>query len=236
MDSTENNNQETPAPVPKPRRSAVNINTDANLNNKTAYENVSIDLINKNINIKDENLQNNTKNNKLQTNKRFLMPNVATSPTAETVNTQILTKLNDLTNVPNKNQKNSSINLDEVNKLNSIYSDDVNETVRPVPAPRRSNAYKVQNTKKMNQLPSTSSECENSKKIDDKFSESSSKSNASHQKQTGSYSFVQDECDASSIDAAPAKYSVRRYSSSSSLDSSQSSLNAETKYQSTSPG
>lgn len=232
MDSIENN-EEMPAPVPKPRRNAVNINTDANLNNKTAYENVSIDLINKNINIKDENLQINTKNNKLQTDKRFLISNAATNPTVETVNTQILTKLNDLTNVPSKTQKNASINLDEVNKLNSIYSDDVNETVRPVPAPRRSNACKVQNTEKMNQLPSTSSECESSKKIDDKFRESSSKS---EQKQTGSYSFVQDECDTSSIDAAPAKYSVRRYSSSSSLDSSHSSSNAETKYQSTSPG
>lgn len=115
----ENYEQSQVIPTPRPRRQVV-IDPDQT-NTKTAYENVSIDIINKNINIKDENLQNNARA-KLQNNKAFLMNDV-------------ITELNDLHF--DKDRNSLSLRLDEVNKLSNIYDIDENNK-KPVPAPRRS--------------------------------------------------------------------------------------------------
>ena len=230
---------ETPVPVPKPRRQNNNNNTDANLNNKLAYENVSIDLINKNINIKDENIQNNSKN-KLQTNKLFLMANTSTTSNNNnndtTSSTQILTNLNDLANAPAKNQKNAAIHqLDEVNKLSNIYNDDENVNVKPVPAPRRSNAISA--VKQFNCSPSTGAINKKPTTIDiNDFIESpKAKTKAKHGKTSGSYSFMDDDCD-----GPPKKITLNKRLSNSSLSSSQSgsSMNegSSSKYTSASPG
>lgn len=221
---------QTPVPVPKPRRH--NNNTDTNLNNKIAYENVSIDLINKNINIKDENIQNNSKN-KLQTNKMFLMINTTsmTSNNNESNNTQILTNLNDLANAPVKNQKN--VSLDEVNKLSNIYNDDENVNIKPVPAPRRSNANT--NSKQFNCAPSTGA-INKIPTIDiNDFIESPKATVKSKSgKCSGSYSFGNDDFD----DDSPKKFSRKKRESISSLSSSHSSSSVTegSKYHSPSPG
>lgn len=235
----------TSVPVPKPRRH--NINGETNLNNKIAYENVSIDMINKNIRIKNENIQNNSKN-KLQTNKLFLMSNASTTANANTnanandvmctPSTQILTNLNDLTNVPSKNQKNTSIHLDEVNKLSNIYNDDENENVnaKPVPAPRRSS-----NVKQFNCAPSTGAVNKQPTIDINDFIESPKmkvKSKSKSNKSSGSYSFVDDDCDSVKTDEFPSKMNLKQRLSNSSLDSSGSS-NAEgnaSKFHSASPG
>lgn len=234
---------ETPVPVPKPRRQNNNNNTDANLNNKLAYENVSIDLINKNINIKDENIQNNSKN-KLQTNKLFLMANASTTSNNNdtTSSTQILTNLNDLANAPTKNQKNAAIHqLDEVNKLSNIYNDDENVNVKPVPAPRRSNAISA--VKQFNCSPSTGAINKKPTTIDiNDFIESptaKTKTKAKYGKTSGSYSFMDDDCDGNSDDP-PKKIILNKRLSNSSLSSSQSgsSMNegSSSKFTSASPG
>lgn len=231
---------ETPVPVPKPRRHTAN--TDANLkNHKIAYENVSIDLINKQINIKDENIQNNTKN-KLQTNKLFLMPNTSMTSNNNndiTSSTQILTNLNDLANAPVKHQKNLTIQLDEVNKLSNIYNDDENVNVKPVPAPRRSNAIN-DNVKQFNCDPSTGAIKKQPTTIDiNDFIESpKSTKKSTHGKNAGSYSFADDECDATSSDDFPRKFSLRKRLSNSSLSSTGSSTadGNGSKFHSASPG
>lgn len=236
MDSNANESQ-TSVPVPKPRRH--NINSDANLNNKLAYENVSIDLINKKININDENIQNNAKN-KLQTNKLFLLSNASTtSNNNETSSTQILTNLNDLANAPAKNQmKNTSIQLDEVNKLSNIYNDDENVNVKPVAAPRRSNI--VTNVKQFNCDPSTGAINKQPTTIDiNDFIESpKAKTKSKHNKCSGSYSFADDECDATSSDDFHRKFSLKKRLSNSSLSSTSSSTadGVGSKYHSASPG
>lgn len=135
--------ESTTVPVPKPRRHVI---IEQSPNAKTSYENVSIHLINKNINISDENLQNNTKS-KLQNNKAFLTSgNVAaastgnstgiTTATSAAANNEsyrkIITELNDLHSDKNRNV----IKLEEVNKLSNIYDEDEN-CKKPVPAPRR---------------------------------------------------------------------------------------------------
>lgn len=237
-----------PVPVPKPRRH--NVNTDTNLNNnKLAYENVSIDLINKNINIKEENMQNNAKN-KLQTNKLFLIPNTSTaaasstSPSSSNNNinetsssssssvsggsTQILTNLNDLANAPSKNQKNlSTIQLDEINKLSNIYNDDENVNVKPVPAPRRANAA-PSNVKQFNCTASTGAISKQSTSFDiNDFLESpkaKSKHDKNKNKAQGSYSFAADVDggDTTGSEDFVRKYSLKKHLSNSSLSSSQS--------------
>lgn len=240
-------------PVPKPRRH--NLSTNSNLNNKLAYENVSIDLINKNINIKEENIQNNSKN-KLQTNKLFLIPH-ASSPAPpsnnanDTTSSQtVLTNLNDLANAPAKNHKNlSPIQLDEFNKLSNIYNDDENVNVKPVPAPRRSNATHA-NVKQFNCTASTgaiSKQQSTSFDIND-FLESP-KAKTKQNKSSGSYSFgaADDECDASSGDGFIRKIGLTKetkhsskHLSNSSLSSSQSGSSTNdpngSKYNSASPG
>lgn len=237
-----NLNDKTSVPVPKPRRH--NSNSDANLNNKTSYENVSIDLINKNINIKDENLQNNSKNNKLQTNKLFLMPttsaNLDNDATSQSSPHQILTNLNDLANVSNKYQKNTSNHLDEVNKLSNIYNDDENANVKPVTAPRRSSSStKVDNivTSKIDCSASTGAINKQPNKLYYDCIDDSPKSNRKGSKSWGSYSFKQDDVDGES---SVSKFGLKKTLSNSSLSSSRSetSTNDGTnqKYHSTSPG
>lgn len=243
-----NGDEQTVVPVPKPRRH--NLNTDANLNNKIAYENVSIDLINKNINIKDENIQNNAKN-KLQTNKLFLMPNTSTtsnqnnncndtSSSGSSSGGQILTNLNDLANAPcTKNQKNAS--LDEVNKLSNIYNDDVNVNVKPVPAPRRATTTTTAQ-KQFNCTPSTGAINKQPTTIDiNDFIESPKAKIKSKSKSSGSYSFADDECDATPhTDEFMRKSNLTKRLSNSSLSSSQSGSSTNEgnglKYQSASPG
>lgn len=250
MDS--NADDHTGVPVPKPRRH--NLNTNNNLNNKLSYENVSIDLINKNINIKEENIQNNAKT-KLQTDKLFLMPNTSTassnnanetSPGSSTSgcsgsasSAQILTNLNDLANAPAKNQKNLSIHLDEINKLSNIYNDDENVNVKPVPAPRRPNT--TSDIKQFNCTASTGAISKQSTSFDINDFLESPKAKSKHNKSAGSYSFgADDECDASSNDGFVRKFSLTKRLSNSSLSSSQSGSSTADphalKYNSASPG
>lgn len=263
MESNVDEHDSMVVPVPKPRRHNVNTNTNLN-NNKLAYENVSIDLINKNINIKEENMQNNAKN-KLQTNKLFLMPNTSTaaspspsssSSSSNNINetsssssvnsggsTQILTNLNDLANAPSKNQKNlSTIQLDEINKLSNIYNDDENVNVKPVPAPRRANAA-PSNVKQFNCTASTGAISKQSTAFDiNDFLESpKAKSKHNKNKNKGSYSFgADDECDATGSEDFVRKYSLKKHLSNSSLSSSQSGSSSAdpsgSKYHSASPG
>lgn len=112
-------------PIPRPRRQVVIESNQTNT--KTAYENVSIDIINKNVNINNENLHNNAKA-KLQNNKTFLIKN-------DEHRNSVITELNDLHS--DKNRNTSPLRLDEVNKLSNIYDIDENNK-KPVPAPRRS--------------------------------------------------------------------------------------------------
>lgn len=213
--------------MPKPRRH--NLNVDANLNNKISYENVSIDLINKNINIKEENIQNNAKN-KLQTNKLFLMPTAST--TADT-SAPILTNLNDLANAPTKHQKNTA-DLDEVNKLSNIYNDDANENVKPVAAPRRASTASC--TKQFNCAPSTGAISKQPTFDINDFIESP-KAKSKNGKQSGNYSFGKDECD---NDDFPRKFSLKKRLSDSSISSSTSGNSFQegkaSKHHSPSPG
>lgn len=125
----ESSQQTQVLPTPRPRRQVIIENEPTN--NKTAYENVSIDIINKNINIKDENLQNNNRA-KLQNNKTFM---ASTNSLNDEHRTKVITELNDLHSDKNKNR--SSLRLDETNKLSNIYDLDENNK-KPVPAPRRS--------------------------------------------------------------------------------------------------
>lgn len=121
----ENSEQSQVIPTPRPRRQVV-IDPEQT-NTKTAYENVSIDIINKNFNIKDENLQNNARA-KFQNNKTFLVSN-------EEYRNCVITELNDLHS--DKNRNSLSVHLDEINNLSNIYDIDENNK-KPVPAPRRS--------------------------------------------------------------------------------------------------
>lgn len=244
MDHKNNLTEELSVPVPKPRRQNVNIET--NLKNKTPYENVSIDLINKNVNIKDENLQNNAKNNKLQTNKLFLMPTTSANLTTNDATSpqQILTNLNDLANASNKYQKNIPAHLDEVNKLSNIYNDDENANVKPVPAPRQSSATTKLNKSFSNQIncsPSTGAINKQSNKLSlDDFIDTSPKAKTKVNKSSGSYNFMPDDTDANANESHTNKFALKKTISSSSLSSSpsESSTNdgIHSKYHSASPG
>lgn len=205
-------------------------------------------------------MQNNAKN-KLQTNKLFLMPNTSTaavSPSTSTNNineasspssfsggsTQILTNLNDLANAPSKNQKNqSTIQLDEINKLSNIYNDDENVNVKPVPAPRRANAA-PSNVKQYNCTASTgaiSKQSTSTFDINDFLESPKAKSKNNKKSNKGSYSFgADDECDATGSEEFVRKYSLKKHLSNSSLSSSQSGGSSVdpsgAKYASPSPG
>lgn len=115
MDKT---NQNT-VPVPKPR----NHSHSTPESSKTSYENVSIDLINKSININADNLQNSVKP-KVQ-DKTFILPSVSKSEPYRNV-------INEMNNLNNNNKHNTK-SSEESDKLSYL-----NENVpKPVPAPRR---------------------------------------------------------------------------------------------------
>lgn len=109
-------------PVPQPRRQAIPSEAS-----KLAYENVTIDIINKNIDIKDDNLQSNAKMEKIQNNKAFLSPVIAQNEDYKNV----ITEMNNLNTDKNKNI--ASKNISETTKINNLSGLDS----RPVPAPRR---------------------------------------------------------------------------------------------------
>lgn len=116
----DNKNNQNAAPVPKPRNHSQST-TDPT--NKTSYENVSIDLINKSININADNLQNSVKP-KVQ-DKTFILPTVSkTEPYRNVIN-----EMNNL----NNNNKNNTKSSEHSNKL-SILDDN---QPKPIPAPRR---------------------------------------------------------------------------------------------------
>lgn len=112
------NNQNT-VPVPKPR----NHSHSTPESSKTSYENVSIDLINKSININADNLQNSVKP-KVQ-DKTFILPSVSKAEPYRNV-------INEMNNL-NNNIKSNTKSSEESNKLRNL-----NENLpKPVPAPRR---------------------------------------------------------------------------------------------------
>lgn len=114
-------------PVPQPRRTVA-----ASDNPRTTYENVSIDLINKNINLNNDNLQQNRKQ-KIQNDKAFVpsenIPVASVLPTTtKTDQRNIITEVNNLNLDRNRNA--SHKNFEDSHKLNNL----------PVPAPRRTAA------------------------------------------------------------------------------------------------
>ena len=110
------NNADGPKPVPQPRR----LVTPQTNNNSTAYENVSIDLINKNIQINDDNLQCNERA-KIQNNKTFLLPSPNNANNDSYKN--VITEVNNLNIGKSKN----------IEEKNILHTDDST----PVPAPRK---------------------------------------------------------------------------------------------------
>lgn len=114
-------------PVPQPRSTVATSD-----NHRTTYENVSIDLINKNINLNNDNLHQNRRQ-KIQNDKAFSPPEnvpVATvlPATTKTEHRNIITEVNNLNIDRNRNA--SQKNFEESHKLNNL----------PVPAPRRTAA------------------------------------------------------------------------------------------------
>lgn len=233
-------------PVPKPRRHIM-LSNEFN-GGKTAYENVSIDLINKNIDIKTENLQNNAKN-KIPLEKTFLLPTTTTAPSSSSpplsptpsTNSAVLTELNDLQSSSSKDvNRNLATVLDEVNKLSNIYSDDENLKHKPVPAPRRPNVSGNSLERDTN-LASTSASTGAISKVSNK-SMYPCVDKGKKAKSSGSYSFVSDDND--SFDGgAPPRYTLNKHASmsNSSLASTQSgSSNTESspgsKFHTSSPG
>lgn len=112
------NNQNT-APIPKPRNHSQSTADSSN----TSYENVSIDLINKSININADNLQNSVKP-KVQ-DKTFILPSVNKSEPYRNV----IHEMNNL----NNNIKNNTKSSEESNKLSNLNEN----PPKPIPAPRR---------------------------------------------------------------------------------------------------
>lgn len=216
----EDNTREALSPVPKPRRHLL---LDSELANKSSYENVSIDLINKTIDIKNENLQNNSKN-KLPLNKTFLVP----TPDAHMIN--VLTEMNDLqTTIAKDTNKNATVQLDEVNNLSCIYNDTNIDEIqkKPVPAPRRSH---TNTSNKVDKLPSPSTSGAVSRL------ENNSCDSIPYKGRSGSYSLVHNE--ASINENVNEKASLQKTPSNSSLASTHSgNSNTEgSKYQKTPPG
>lgn len=233
-----------PTPVPRPRRQ----NTAASHPPKSAYENVSIDLINKTVTINDENLQENANNVKLQTDKLFLTPATITGggdKSALVAKKLVATnKMNDLASTPSsKLQKsNAPINsLREVNALNDLNVVDASaDAAQPTPAPRRANITKIQNR---DQSPQTSTPLATKLKATNetrsrKFLDLKPKFRSRRKKQSGSYSFgggggadgaSGDECDAGEPSAGKkASFSLRRAGSDSSVSSIDSNVSRST--------
>lgn len=119
MDNTMDKANHNSVPVPKPR----NHLHPAPESSKTSYENVSIDLINKSININADNLQNSVRP-KVQ-DKTFIFPTVNKAEP----NRNVINEMNNLNN--NKNATKSS---EESNKLRNLANENA---PKPVPAPRR---------------------------------------------------------------------------------------------------
>lgn len=220
-----------PVPVPRPRRHNNNNDKNSNHTSKNAYENVSIDLINKRVNINDENLQENANIAKLQTDKIFLTASSISSTTQPSSN-----NMNDLTSVPSsKLQKtNMPIRLNELNELNALNGHDMPDAVHPIPAPRRPNIAKIQNSEQMtnSSTPIAKSKANESKL--QKFMDLKPKMKTKRKKHSGSYSFGgmaggvdADECDASEV-KAKMSYSMRRAASDSSLSSIDSNVSHST--------
>lgn len=231
-ENTPDNHNTVPTPVPRPRRN--NNNNNANSLTKGAYENVSIDLINKKVNINDENLQENANNVKLQADKLFLTPTTITTtnqPELVVAKETVSNKMNDLTSTPqSKLQKtNMSISLNEVNELNALNANDtIIDAVHPVPAPRRPNIAKIQN---IDQSMNTSTPVGKVKSTNEsktkKFLDFKPKLKSKRKKNSASYSFGgggdgggndDDECDTSGANEKTS-FSMRRASSNSSLSS-----------------
>lgn len=121
------NDQTTCRPVPAPRRLYPDLR-------KSEYENVKVELINKNLNINSENIQNNANSNdKVPNNKVFLLyptlPEDVDRLSLNSSNTQksILTETNDLYGP-------------DCNENVPIYS-----TPRPAPRPRKPQNTDIQN-------------------------------------------------------------------------------------------
>ncbi|XP_073831401.1 rhoGAP_ARAP and RA_ARAPs domain-containing protein RhoGAP15B isoform X2 [Musca autumnalis] len=121
-------NEQTVRPVPAPRRLYPELR-------KSEYENVAVELINKNLNIKSENLQNNANNNeKVPNNKVFLL--YPTLPEGD----------DDITPTNNNNK---SI----LTETNDLYGPNANENVptyasptpKPAPRPRKPQNNEIQN-------------------------------------------------------------------------------------------
>lgn len=123
--------EQTVRPVPAPRRLYPELR-------KSEYENVAVELINKNLNIKSENLQNNSNNNeKVPNNKVFLI-----YPTLPTLSDDT-----DIT-VPSNHQQKSILT-----ETNDLYGPNANENVpiytaptpKPAPRPRKPQNNEMQN-------------------------------------------------------------------------------------------
>lgn len=119
--------QTTCRPVPAPRRLYPELR-------KSEYENVKVELINKNLNINSENIQNNTNSNeKIQNNKVFLL--YPTLP--EDVDRMSLNAANAQKSI--------------LTETNDLYGPDANENVpiystpQPAPRPRKPQNSDVQN-------------------------------------------------------------------------------------------
>lgn len=145
MDSNDNRK-----PVPQPRRTKLN---DDDGNNRQTYENVSIDMMNKVININDDNLQTNRKV-KIQNDKTFMLASTSTTTTTTTTDRIINTNNNNSTESSHSSLAYGSVGvggasnrLDRIEK-NNLFDANKNVSAKnfeqshklnnlPVPAPRR---------------------------------------------------------------------------------------------------
>lgn len=234
-----------PTPVPRPRRQ----NTAASHLPKSAYENVSIDLINKTVTINDENLQENANNVKLQTDKLFLTPATITGggdKSALVAKELVATsRMNDLASTASSKLQKSNvpIGLREVNALNDLnVVDAAADAAQPTPAPRRANITKIQN---LDQSPLTSTPLATKLKTTNetrsrKFLDLKPKFRSRRKKQSGSYSFGggggggaegasgNERDDGEPSAGKKASFSLRRAGSDSSVSSIDSNVSRST--------
>lgn len=118
-------------PIPAPRR----LHIDGQLN-KVDYENVTVDIIDKNLNINVENLQNNANYCDKVPNKSFLLPNILEAST-DKMNQQrlssILTETNDFYA---SKINNSPSTLAMESNLNTEGGGNYSTVTKPAPVPR----------------------------------------------------------------------------------------------------
>lgn len=153
MDSNDNNMK----PVPQPRRTKCN---DDESHNRTTYENVSINMMNKNININDDNLQTNRKV-KIQNDKTFLLASSTTTTTpnrlinnstaqssssADTASSSFTASSSSSISASNRLDRIEKNNLLDANKNVSVKNFEQSHKLNnlPVPAPRRADAQQQQ--------------------------------------------------------------------------------------------